>query len=95
MSILLIKSNPCSLRSGIIAPRGLGCLCGKAVQLSDTFSGHACCDGVPKTLVWERTINNEKNFVLIQFKKKITRENHIYNSLENPVELITFASTWE
>lgn len=56
MSIFLIKSNPCSLRSGIIAPRGLGCLYGKAVQLSDTFSGHACCDGVPKTLKWR----NEK-----------------------------------
>lgn len=70
MSILLIKSSPCSLRSGIIAPRGLGCLYGKAVQLSDTFSGHACCDGVPKTLVWERKTNNEEKLKNIVFKKK-------------------------
>lgn len=54
MSIFFSKSSPCSLRSGIIAPRGFGSLCGKAVQLSDTFSGHACFDGVPKTLKNEK-----------------------------------------
>lgn len=70
MSILLIKSSPCSLRSGIIAPRGLGCRYGKAVQLSDTFSGHACCDGVPKTLIWERKGHNVEKLQRENFLKK-------------------------
>lgn len=50
MSIRFSKSKPCSLRSGIIAPRGRGCLKGKADLLIDTFSGHSCSDGVPRTL---------------------------------------------
>lgn len=76
MSILLIKSSPCSLRSGIIAPRGLGCLYGKAVQLSDTFSGHACCDGVPKTLVWERKRHDVEKLQKENFLKKEEQELH-------------------
>lgn len=74
MSIRLIKSSPCSLRSGIIAPRGLGCLYGKAVQLSDTFSGHACCDGVPKTLIWERKRHNVEKLQKKNFLKKEKQE---------------------
>lgn len=77
MSILLIKSSPCSLRSGIIAPRDLGCLYGKAVQLSDTFSGHACCDGVPKTLIWERKRHHRKVAKRKFSKKEKTRINWI------------------
>lgn len=50
MSIFFTKSNPSSLRSGSIAPRGFGFLYEKAVQLSDTFSGHASFGGVPRTL---------------------------------------------
>lgn len=94
MSILLIKSSPCSLRSGIIAPRGLGCLYGKAVQLSDTFSGHACCDGVPKTLIWKKKRNNGEKLGNVVFQKRKGQENCI-NLLENPVELITFTRAWE
>jgi len=75
MSMYFIKFRPCSLRSGIIAPKCLACLCGKAVQLSDTFSGHASCDGVPTTLRNDGRTENKKTCTFDLRTKREIKEN--------------------